>query len=245
MRSWLILLLGFVAGIAAIIAVQQIPAGAGTPDRSLPRAGGTHAEIALRNDAAPGETQQATVAREVPAGRAPPPAPVADALSFVVPAVDIAAPPASASLQDLLIPVAGKSATDLSDTFTDSRGQGRVHDAIDIMAARGTPVLAAQDGQIVKLFTSARGGLTIYQFDPSRMHALYYAHLDAYAPGLAEGQQVKRGDVLGRVGSTGNASPDAPHLHFAIMVLGPEKRWWEGEAINPYPLLKASATQVP
>jgi murein DD-endopeptidase MepM/ murein hydrolase activator NlpD len=144
--------------------------------------------------------------------------------------VDVESPP-------LLIPVAGVKATELVDTFADARSGGRVHDAIDIMAARGTPVLAASDGKLVKLFTSKQGGLTIYQFDPGQTHAFYYAHLDAYAPGIREGSELKRGDVIGRVGSTGNASIDAPHLHFAVFVLGPERNWWQGVAIDPYPLL--------
>jgi len=139
----------------------------------------------------------------------------------------------------LIIPVSGVKAKELSDTFTDSRGAGRVHDAIDIMAERGTPVIAVDDGTIVKLFHSVPGGLTIYQFDPEEKYAYYYAHLDRYAAGLMEGREVKRGDVIGYVGSTGNASPQAPHLHFAIFVLGPEKRWWKGTAINPYPVLSA------
>jgi Membrane proteins related to metalloendopeptidases len=140
----------------------------------------------------------------------------------------------------VLIPVQGVQATALLDTFTDARSQGRSHDAIDIMAPAGTPVLAVADGHIEKLFTSERGGLTIYQFDPAGRLAYYYAHLQGYAPGLAEQQQITRGQLLGYVGSTGNASPDAPHLHFAIFELGPEKRWWEGTAINPYPALTQS-----
>ncbi|NDK40093.1 M23 family peptidase, partial [Pseudoxanthomonas gei] len=137
----------------------------------------------------------------------------------------------------LLVPVQGKTATDLVDTFTDARSEGRAHDAIDIMAAAGTPVLAVADGRVEKLFTSDRGGLTLYQFEPSGQFAYYYAHLQRYADGLAEQQAIKRGQVIGYVGATGNASPDAPHLHFAVFVLGPERHWWEGTAVNPYPLL--------
>jgi murein DD-endopeptidase MepM/ murein hydrolase activator NlpD len=137
----------------------------------------------------------------------------------------------------LLIPVQGVQAAKLVDTFTQSRGAGRLHDAIDIMAARGTPVLAAADGRVVKLFNSKPGGTTVYQFDREEKLAYYYAHLDRYADGLAEGKVLKRGEVIGYVGSTGNASPDAPHLHFAVFVLGPEKHWWQGVAVNPYPLL--------
>ena len=141
-------------------------------------------------------------------------------------------------LAGLLVPVAGIKKEQLVDTFTQSRGQGRRHDAIDIMAARGTPVLAVDDGQVAKLFTSQRGGLTVYEFDRNQTVAYYYAHLDSYAPGVVEGKQLKRGDLIGFVGSTGDASVDAPHLHFAISVLGPDKKWWQGTAINPYPLLR-------
>lgn len=133
-----------------------------------------------------------------------------------------------------MIPVAGVKPADLTDTFTDARSQGRVHDAIDIMAPRGTPVVAVNDGHIVKLFTSVRGGLTVYQFDPQDQVVYYYAHLDSYAPGLAEGQTLHRGDPIGFVGSTGNASADAPHLHFEIEVLGAEKQWWHATSINPF-----------
>ena len=137
----------------------------------------------------------------------------------------------------LMIPVQGIAASQLLDTFSDARSGGRVHDAIDIMAPAGTPVLAVADGTIEKLFDSERGGLTLYQFNPERTLAYYYAHLQGYAPGIAERQSVRRGQVIGYVGSTGNANPDAPHLHFAIFQLGPEQRWYEGTAINPYPLL--------
>lgn len=135
----------------------------------------------------------------------------------------------------LLIPVQGKSPADLTDTFTDSRSEGRSHEAIDIMAPAGTPVLAASDGHVQKLFASEQGGLTMYQFEPTGRYAYYYAHLQRYADGLAENQPVRKGQVIGYVGSTGNASPTAPHLHFAIFLLGPERQWWKGTAINPYP----------
>jgi murein DD-endopeptidase MepM/ murein hydrolase activator NlpD len=148
-------------------------------------------------------------------------------------------PPAIASATpkrdlDLLMPVQGVRPAQLLDTYDDARGQGRVHDAIDIMAPQGTPVVAVEDGTIQKLFDSAQGGHTIYQFDAFGELAYYYAHLDRYAAGLTEGMAVKRGDLLGYVGYTGNASPTAPHLHFAIFQLGPEKRWWKGTPINPY-----------
>ena len=154
-----------------------------------------------------------------------------------------AAPPtiadsiSSLRTRNLRVPVEGVERDELLDTFTDARGLGRRHDAIDIMAPRGTEVRAADDGTVAKLFTSKAGGLTIYQFDPTQTFSYYYAHLDHYASGLSEHQVVKRGQLLGYVGSTGNASANAPHLHFEISRLGPDKKWWKGEAINPYPLL--------
>lgn len=142
----------------------------------------------------------------------------------------------------LTIPVAGTMAAHLMNTFGDERGGGdRAHQALDIMAPRGTPVVAVEDGRIEKLFNSRAGGLTIYQFDPMRTYSYYYAHLDRYADGVAEGKAVKRGEVIGYVGFTGNASPAGPHLHFAIFRLGPEKRWYEGLPLNPFPVLGGTA----
>lgn len=169
----------------------------------------------------------------------------------IEPAPSIAATPATAAIPatapgtspqtvgptGLLLPVAGVLAEQLVDTYADARSEGRVHDAIDIMAARGTPVLAASDGTVEKLFASERGGLTIYEFDPTSTWVYYYAHLDRYADGLAEKQVVRRGEVIGYVGSSGNASADAPHLHFEVSRLGPDKRWWQATPVNPYPLL--------
>ena len=137
---------------------------------------------------------------------------------------------------DLVLPITGLAPKDLVDTFDQARGTGR-HEAIDIMEQRGTPVRAVVDGTIAKLFLSKPGGNTIYLFDRAQTFCYYYAHLDRYAEGLREGQQVKSGEVLGYVGSTGDANPDAPHLHFSIFALGPEKHWWQGTAIDPYPVL--------
>jgi peptidoglycan LD-endopeptidase LytH len=136
----------------------------------------------------------------------------------------------------LLIPVAGVKQQALHDNFNDSRG-GRRHEAIDIMAPAGTPVLACDDGHIAKLFTSQRGGLTIYEYDPSRTYTYYYAHLSRYAAGLQEQAAVKRGQVIGYVGSSGDANAAAPHLHFAINRLPANKDWWQGAPIDPYPFL--------
>lgn len=150
-----------------------------------------------------------------------------------------AEPAGSARAGEYLVPVAGVRGDQLSDTFTQARDSGaRVHDAIDIMAPRGTPVIAAVAGTVEKLFNSRAGGLTVYVRSPDRRTITYYAHLDAYAPGLAEGQQLRQGQAIGTVGSTGNADPAAPHLHFAIMQTTPEAGWWEpANAVNPYPAL--------
>lgn len=146
-------------------------------------------------------------------------------------------PVAVAPGSGLAIPVAGVRADELVDTYTQSRGGGRLHDAIDIMAPAGTPVVAATDGRVVKLFFSEAGGITLYQFDPAERHVYYYAHLQGYAPGVVEGRVLRRGEVLGYVGSSGNADPASPHLHFAIAELGPDKAWSGGVPVNPYPLL--------
>ena len=134
--------------------------------------------------------------------------------------------------KSLAFPVQGYEQA-LRDTFHEKRGKA-IHEALDIMAPRGTPVVAVEDGTVAKLFKSVPGGLTIYQFDPASQLAYYYAHLDRYAPGLQEGSRVRRGQVIGYVGSTGNAPPNAPHLHFAVFALGPQKQWWKGTAIDPY-----------
>jgi peptidoglycan LD-endopeptidase LytH len=137
--------------------------------------------------------------------------------------------------RQLLLPVQGYDLQQLRDNFAEKRG-ARVHEAIDMAAARGTPVLAVDDGVVKKLFTSAAGGLTVYEFDAEGSYAYYYAHLDRYAEGLHEGQTVRKGDRVGYVGTSGNAPPDTPHLHFTIFKLLPTRRWWEGTPINPYPL---------
>lgn len=165
-------------------------------------------------------------------GAAPSPAEVQAALTTNRPDAVVAP-------SGLAIPVAGIRPEQLSDTYSQARAGGaRIHDAIDIMAPRGTPVVAAAEGTVEKLFFSnGGGGITAYVRSPDRAWIYYYAHLDGYAPGLSEGQQVHRGDPIGFVGSTGNASPDGPHLHFAISRMGPADRWWQGIPINPYPLL--------
>ena len=155
---------------------------------------------------------------------------------------------ATSSLQDLAelgaalaVPVAGVAPGELRDTYAEARG-GRVHEAIDIAAARGTPVLSAADGRLLRLFDSEPGGLMVYAADPSGRFILYYGHLDGYAEGLREGMPLVQGQVIGYVGTTGNAPPDAPHLHFGILRGDPGVSWWKGTPVNPYPLLVAPQT---
>jgi peptidoglycan LD-endopeptidase LytH len=147
------------------------------------------------------------------------------------------APPANGSApRPLLVPVSGIDPSSLHDMFDEVRGNRR-HEAIDLLAPRGTPVIATDDGVVKKLFTSVPGGLTIYQFDPDETYCYYYAHLDHYTAGLHEGQHLQKGEVIAYVGTTGNAPKETPHLHFAVIRLDPDKRWWKGTYVNPYPLL--------
>jgi peptidoglycan LD-endopeptidase LytH len=136
----------------------------------------------------------------------------------------------------LVIPVAGVERGELRDSYAESRGS-RPHDAIDIVAPRGTAVVSATDGRLLKLHNSVPGGLMVYAADASNRFILMYGHLDAYAPGLAEGMPLRRGQLLGYVGTTGNAPPGTPHLHFAIVRGRPDVSWSRGTAVNPYPLL--------
>ncbi|PPT93885.1 M23 family metallopeptidase [Xanthomonas arboricola] len=208
------------------------------------------AAVAPASAAAPTVTAQPNAPEAAMATSSAAPAVAAPSPSTeTMPAADTPAAPASAAAPEaansgsgLLIPVQGISSGQLQDTFTDARSEGRVHDAIDILAPTGTPVIAVADGTVEKLFNSERGGLTVYQFDPNGTYCYYYAHLERYADGLAEKQAIKRGQVIGYVGSTGNADPAAPHLHFEIHRLGPEKQWWKGEVLNPYPVLHGDQT---
>ena len=136
-----------------------------------------------------------------------------------------------------VVPVVGVAPGDLVDTFQAARSEGRTHDALDITAPLGTPVVAASAGVVARLFTSDKGGLTVYALSPDGQTVCYYAHLDAYAPGLAEGQTLRPGDPIGTVGTTGNADPDGPHLHFAVWSVERPGEIWDGTALNPYRLL--------
>ena len=150
---------------------------------------------------------------------------------------------ATSSILEMAPPIRGLALANLRDTFEEVH-DGHKHEAIDIMEPKGTPVHAVVAGTIRKLFFSKQGGNTIYQFDEMGVYCYYYAHLDRYVEGLREGMPVKSGDVIGFVGSTGNADSRTPHLHFAIFELGPEKRWWQGKAINPYPGLVAAVKRA-
>ena len=180
----------------------------------------------------PAETPLAAEAAAVPAV-VPAPRTLPERGAAVVSGGDLAA----LRSRGLLVPVAGVSPADLVGSFADSRG-GRAHEALDVAAPSGTPVVAADDGTVLKLFTSRAGGLTIYIADPTRKFIYYYAHLDAYAPALREGQDVARGQRIGTVGTSGNAPPNTPHLHFAILRNDDMTKWWTGTPLDPYLILR-------
>jgi murein DD-endopeptidase MepM/ murein hydrolase activator NlpD len=144
---------------------------------------------------------------------------------------------------ELIMPLAGVKASELTDTFNALRGGGtRKHEALDIMAPRGTPVLSSSAGRVLKLHTSVDGGLMVYAADASDRFVLMYGHLDHYADGMRDGLPLRQGEIIGYVGSTGDAAEDAPHLHFAIAHPRDVKLWWTGPAIDPLPLLQQSAS---
>lgn len=200
----------------------------------------------------PASTRQLADPPTEAAGR-PAPSPVAEVRPSATetpapvsppPAQTVAVPAMSANAVEVLrnrmldLPVKGAKREDLRDTFDEQRGSARRHEAIDMLAPLRTPVVAVEDGTIARLFLSDAGGITVYQFDPTTTYVYYYAHLDAYADGLKEGDRVKRGDVLGYVGTTGNAPKDTPHLHFAIFEMTDKKQWWQGTPIDPYRVLR-------
>jgi len=167
-----------------------------------------------------------------PAPVAPPPSAVTTTTALTTTAID------DLRNRQLTLPVQGIKREELRDTFNETRGSSRRHEALDVLASRNTPVLAVEDGTIARLFLSDAGGITIYQFDPTEAFCYYYAHLERYAEGVKEGAPIKRGQVIGYVGTTGNAPRNTPHLHFAIFKLTDEKRWWQGTPIDPYSVLK-------
>jgi peptidoglycan LD-endopeptidase LytH len=200
------------------------------------------------------EPSTATSGKDVPLARAE-----GDAGVFAIGASPVASPspverppvptfPSSATVEaepvpelrdrHLELPVNDAVRRDLRDSFYETRGSNRSHEAIDIMTPRNTPIVAVEAGTIARLFESKAGGNTVYQFDPTTRYVYYYAHLERYADGLKEGDVVGRGQVLGYAGTSGNASKDAPHLHFAIFRLTEKKRWWQGTPIDPYDVLR-------
>jgi len=242
---------GFALGAATVLLVVWVygvrPAGAPIGERSQERAGGEGAAAGgawgprvpspgiqggigapspSRGGSLPGggvPGPGAAPGAAAPGGAAAPP-PLPPALSSDVEAL---------GHHHLLLPVQGLRREQLRDSFSEGRG-GHLHEAMDIMAARNTPVMAVEDGRLAKLSLSAQGGNTIYQFDPSETYAYYYAHLERYADGLHEGDRLRRGQVIGYVGTSGNAPPESPHLHFAILRLTSEKQWWKGTALDPF-----------
>jgi peptidoglycan LD-endopeptidase LytH len=236
---------GFALGAATVLFVVWVygvrPAGAPIGQGRAGAAGGADGEGREGATAAAGGAQAPRTPRvEGSAGAPQPPSRNGPSPGGASPGGEAAPlPPAVASDIDalgrrhLLLPVQGLRREQLRDSFSEGRG-GHIHEAIDIMAARNTPVMAVEDGRLTKLFVSALGGNTIYQFDPSGTYAYYYAHLDRYADGIHEGDQLRRGQVIGYVGTSGNAPPQSPHLHFAIFRLTPDKQWWKGTALDPY-----------
>ena len=170
--------------------------------------------------------------------KAPPPR-SALATATMVPSPRTAAVIEKLRERELLIPVAGVGPSRIEDTFSAARDGGeRQHNAMDILAPRNTPVLSADDGVILRMSTSTLGGITLYAVDRDQQFVYYYAHLDRYHDGLNAGKKIQKGDTLGYVGTTGNAPKDVPHLHFQVMLWPSDGKWWNGEPVNPYPVLR-------
>jgi murein DD-endopeptidase MepM/ murein hydrolase activator NlpD len=232
--KWLLtLIIGAVLGAAGLfVYLRQVP------HEAAPVASGGTAAVPSPA-VAPGANSSAVLNGQLPPAPVVTPdlteadLPVRPSEPMPVPDVNGAAVPAG----KLMIPVDGVKLSQLTDTYNAPRGSERHHEALDIMAPKGTKVFAVADGKVTKLFTSVPGGLTVYQFEPTEKFAYYYAHLDRYADGIKEGQMLKRGDLVGYVGVSGNSDPNAPHLHFAVVQLTPEKQWWKGTPVNPYPLM--------
>lgn len=228
--SWLVFAasLGFLAGMLVMAALVAIfPSGAAVvANTPLAAAGATdgNADVEVR----PSLTESPP-----PVSPPPPDPPRSELLPEIA-----ANPLGELRRRGLMLPVQGIRREDLRSNFDELRGSSRRHEAIDILAPRHTPVFAVEDGTIARLFLSEAGGITIYQFDPSEQYCYYYAHLERYASGLKEGDRVKRGDVIGYVGTSGNAPRNTPHLHFAIFKMTDEKKWWQGTPLDPYSVLR-------
>jgi murein DD-endopeptidase MepM/ murein hydrolase activator NlpD len=236
----LITLAGLCAIISAIILINLTP----------PRAGSQAKPRTMTPAPAPPQKTEPTISNDNPPSTpapavapAPPPASAVDttpsdfAVSPAAPGMVNEADTAALKTKDLLIPVTGVNAGQLHDSFYDGRSEGRTHEALDIMAAGGTPVVAAADGTVVRLFHSDKGGITLYQLDSSGLYVYYYAHLQRYTDGISEGKPIRRGEVIAYVGDTGNAGAGNYHLHFAISKPVAPGKWSGGMPINPYPIL--------
>lgn len=222
---------GFGAGSAAPSPVVSAPAG----DATLSRNPVSPFPAAPALPSPSPEPAAPAAAIDSPAAPAPPaPADVSSSETASITSEDLE----NLRGRVLTVPVQGVASETLVQTYEDAREGSRPHEGLDILAARGTPVLAVEQGRIAKLFTSERGGLTIYQLDPSGQFAYYYAHLDGYAEGLQEGAAVTKGQTLGYVGTTGNAPPQTPHLHFQIFKLGAERVWWKGTPLDPFSVFR-------
>ena len=217
---------GFVAG-AALVAVLITKYAHGAPTPIVRALGSVSSDDGLADVDAPILEERPRLA----------PAPSGATAGEVTPTLK-AAPPEALTHRKFEIPVEGVKAEQLVDSFNDRRSGTRAHEAIDILAPRNTPVKAVEDGTIARLFESKAGGTTIYQFDPTEQFCYYYAHLERYADGLHEGDKVKKGQVIGYVGTSGNAPKNTPHLHFAVFKLTSAKHWWEGTPIDPYDILR-------
>lgn len=245
-RTWLVFAAscGFLAGMLVMAALFAI-----FPDQTRPA-------LATSNPApAPAPPSSAPALKSADSAKAPPaPAPVEEVRPTSPsepPAVTAPEEPQAVAIpsigvdpiEDLKnrrldLPIKGAVPEDVKDMFNELRGGSRRHEALDMLAPRNTPVVAVEAGTIGRLFNSKAGGITIYQFDPTTTYVYYYAHLEKYADGLEEGDKVKRGQLIGYVGTTGNAPPNTPHLHFAIFKMTDQKRWWEGTPINPFQVLR-------
>lgn len=217
------------AACAARPVTRPLPVAAAAPDVVL--AGGPEGESPAPGSNGAGGAGTAT-------GRRPALATVA-----MVPSARIAAALERLRDKELVIPVAGVGPSRIEDTFTAARDGGeRQHNAVDILAPRNTPIVAADDGVILRMSTNALGGITVYAADRDQQFVYYYAHLDHYHHDLTPGRAIQKGDTLGYVGTTGNAPKDVPHLHFQIMLWPTDGKWWNGEPVNPYPVLRQAGT---
>ena len=250
-RTWLVFAAscGFLAGMlvmAALFAIfpdQTRPAfaeaTAGKPAESSAASSNPSSPLALKSssDSVPPPATGPTEVRPTPSSEPPGATAPEEPQAVAIPSIGVD-PIADLKRRDLEMPVKGADDDDVKDMFDDMRGGSRRHEALDILAPRNTPVVAVEDGTIARLFFSKAGGITIYQADPTNTYIYYYAHLEKYVDGLKEGQKVKRGELIGYVGTSGNAPPNTPHLHFAIFKMTDQKRWWEGTPINPFQVLR-------